>query len=777
MSGEMTPLDTARAGYRAGISVVPPVEDGTKRPETARVTRAELATRFSPEVVDAILGGPEVDERVTWKQWQYERPSPDDYRRWYANGRTGVGAACGRVSGNLEVLEFDDADTYRAFKEAAVAVGLDGLVRRVEAGYCEESAGGGIHWLYRCDVIGGNDKLARRPGAPDAMGRPSVEVLIETRGEGGFIVLAPSHGSVHPAGKAYRLISGSLSTIAPITPEERAQLWELARGFDELPEVRRGVAEAAEPTPLSGEERRPGDDYEARGPRWADLLEPHGWSFMFQRGKTEYWCRPGKRGGISATINGAGIVPDHLYVFSSSTTFPPNASYSKFGAYAWLEHNGDYQAAARALGAQGYGTPRKASASADRDRPQPREPRPPTSPEDERALLATILGASDPLAALARAAIPADFTVPAHQRVYAAFLRLLRGGKPTDLGAVREEVRREALSEAAANLLAGSPPGERSAETTVAETAAALASLDEVAQAQPGNWVPLADLVSESWAILDQPRPAGVRFGFHDLDRLIGGFRPGHLVVLAARPSMGKSAFALQAAHNYASSTGNAVGIVSLEMHREEVFNRFLAFASGINMHAYAAAVEGPETGERERAREAITAAYGPLSEEKVYVYDSSTGTLPDVVALSKAAHAQLGIKLLMVDYLQLVTGDKHARTRNEEVAAVTRALKLLARQLDIPVLALSQLSRAVEIRADHRPMLSDLRDSGAIEQDADIVMFIYREDAYDKETERRGIVDINVAKHRNGPTDVVEMTWKPETAQFMDISRRGYGS
>ena len=182
---------TALAAIEAGISVVPPSQDGSKRP----------------------MG--------YWKQWQTERPTPDQVDTWYADGLTGVGLVCGQISGNLELFEFEDTETYEQFKEAAQAVGLGELVERIEDGYVEKTPGGGYHWFTRCAEISGNAKLARRPKRPEEMKEPGakVKVLIETRGEGGYVVAAPSDGTVHPSGGAYTLLRGGVWTI-PVRDRE-----------------------------------------------------------------------------------------------------------------------------------------------------------------------------------------------------------------------------------------------------------------------------------------------------------------------------------------------------------------------------------------------------------------------------------------------------------------------------------------------------------------------------------------------------------------------------
>lgn len=318
-------LEAARAAYAAGICVVPPREDGTKVP---------------------------VDK---WAQWQARRPEPDQMRAWYGP-RTGLGFVCGEVSGNLELFEFDDRATYDAFKLAAVEAGLAEVVARLEAGYLEDTPGGGVHWFYRCEEIEGNTTLARRRDGDE------VRTLIQTRGEGGYAVVAPSNGKVHPSGKAYRLVAGGPAAIETITAEERADLWELARSFDRMPRRVMTYEEA----PSGAWLERPGDDYAGRTD-WARILEPHGWRAVPGRGEETRWRRPGKDRGWSATTGHDGH--DVLYVFTTSSGFEADRGYGKVSAYAVLEHGGDFKAAIAALIERGYG--KKETATGETTAPTP----------------------------------------------------------------------------------------------------------------------------------------------------------------------------------------------------------------------------------------------------------------------------------------------------------------------------------------------------------------------------------------------------------------------
>ncbi len=336
--------DVARDAADLGLVVVPPKEDGTKAP------------------------------LVPWKRYRDDPPSAEQIDRWYGP-RTGVGFVCGAVSDDLELFELD-ADFYDEFKATAEAVGLRPLLSRIESGYLERSPGGGWHLLFRCPEAGASPstKLARRLKTPDefndddraaiaraaAAGREHkpVQTLIETKGEGGYVVIAPSNGKVHPNGGRYVLLKGGPATIAAISAAERAALWDLARTFDRMPAAPqteatpRPKARDDAPPSAGGLGLRPGDDFNARD-SWDGLMEGWGWSRVFVRGEATYWRRPGKSEGWSATTNHAGS--GLLWVFTSSSAFEQGRSYDKFGAFVAYEFGGDYRGAAKALRERGYG--------------------------------------------------------------------------------------------------------------------------------------------------------------------------------------------------------------------------------------------------------------------------------------------------------------------------------------------------------------------------------------------------------------------------------------
>jgi len=257
----------------------------------------------------------------------------------------------------------------------------------------------------------------------------------------------------------------------------------------------------------------------------------------------------------------------------------------------------------------------------------------------------------------------------------------------------------------------------------------------------------------------------GIPTGYADLDEHLAGLQPSNLIVVGARPSMGKTAFALGlAAH--AAMNGEQVLFFSLEMSHLEIAQRVLSAEARVN----ASHMRSGRLAEQDFKK--ISQAVGRLSDASLHIDDNPNVTIMDIRAKARRIKARMGLSLVVVDYLQLMTGRHNAESRQVEISEISRGLKILARELNIPVIALSQLSRNLEARNDKRPMLSDLRESGAIEQDADVVMFIYRDEIYHQDSSERGTAEIIVAKHRNGPTGVVELSFIGDYARFVNIAK-----
>lgn len=263
----------------------------------------------------------------------------------------------------------------------------------------------------------------------------------------------------------------------------------------------------------------------------------------------------------------------------------------------------------------------------------------------------------------------------------------------------------------------------------------------------------------------------GIATGFIDLDYRTAGMQPSDLVLIAARPSMGKSALVLNIAHNVAFRQGLPVAIFSLEMSKEQMINRMFSMESGVDAQKLRTGQLNDQDWER------LIESAGVIGKSKLVIDDTPGITVSELRSKCRKLKAEHGLSMIIIDYLQLMSGSgRGSDSRQQEISDISRSLKAIAREMQVPVLALSQLSRAVEQRPDHRPMLSDLRESGAIEQDADVVMFIYRDEYYHPDSEKKGITELIVAKQRNGPIGTVELAWLPEFTKFANLERGRQG-
>jgi len=292
----------------------------------------------------------------------------------------------------------------------------------------------------------------------------------------------------------------------------------------------------------------------------------------------------------------------------------------------------------------------------------------------------------------------------------------------------------------------------------------------ELSQARVSSeFVPIDELLKESFERITHLYEAGedvtgMPSGFRDLDKLTSGFQPGNLVIVAARPGMGKSALGLGIAANLAVRSEVPVAVFTLEMSKMEVTQRLMCTEAKVELQRL-------RTGRlQEDDWSRLTSACDALAKAPIYVDDTGSITMMEIRSKArrlKSKEPNLG--LIVVDYMQLMTSGATAENRVQEVSQISRSLKVLARDLDVPVLAVSQLSRAVEQRHDKRPILSDLRESGSIEQDADLVFFIYRDEYYNEESDQQGIAEIHLAKHRNGPTDSIKLAFLRRYTKFAD--------
>jgi replicative DNA helicase len=435
-----------------------------------------------------------------------------------------------------------------------------------------------------------------------------------------------------------------------------------------------------------------------------------------------------------------------------------------------------------------------------------REPLPPHNTDAEEAVLGSLLIDRDAIGRIAAFLRPEDFYRERNATIYAAMLALYERREPVDFLTLSDELQRTGRYEEVgglaylSSLLTVVPTSlhvehyarivERAAiRRRLIRAAGRIAQLgyDEsidtdqaLEQAEQvlfavgerraaRDFQRLADVLRAYWEQLllaaDVDRlQRGIPTDFKDLDKLLGGLQRSDLIIVAARPSMGKSSFALCLARNAAVRFGAKVGIFSLEMSQLQLAQRLLFSESGVDSSRLRQANLSPA--ERRKLAEALSV----LAAAPIYLDDTPNIPLGELRAKARRLHHEVGLDLLVIDYLQLIqVGGRENRV--QEISEISRSLKALARELNVPVVALSQLSRAVESRSPHIPLLSDLRESGSLEQDADVVLFIYREEVYDRDTENKGIAEIHVAKHRNGPTGQVSLLWLEKLTKFVDLS------
>lgn len=288
-----------------------------------------------------------------------------------------------------------------------------------------------------------------------------------------------------------------------------------------------------------------------------------------------------------------------------------------------------------------------------------------------------------------------------------------------------------------------------------------------------GEFVPIRQVVINSLEKIEAAskqsgQVTGIPTGFIDLDYQTSGMQPSDLVLIAARPSMGKTAFVLNLAEYMAFKKDYTVAIFSLEMSKEQLVNRMLSMESRVSSQKL-------RTGKLEDDEwEKLIESAQIIGNSNLIIDDTPSISISELRSKCRKYKMEHNLSVVIIDYLQLMSaGDKAPDSRQQQISDISRSLKALARELSVPVLALSQLSRAVEQRPDHRPMLSDLRESGAIEQDADVVMFLYRDDYYNKDTDRPNIAEVIIAKQRNGPVGTIELAWKAELTKFLNLDHR----
>ncbi len=435
---------------------------------------------------------------------------------------------------------------------------------------------------------------------------------------------------------------------------------------------------------------------------------------------------------------------------------------------------------------------------------------PPQNIEAEQAVLGAIFLEPSALTLASEILIPEDFYRAAHQKIFNSMLKLADKGEPVDLVTVTKELADAKILEEVGGVsylsdLANSVPTaanieyyakiveEKSILRRLIRTATNIAqegynreddvdglldeaerNIMEVAQRKnTGSFQNIKDILVKTYDNIEmlhhrKGEITGIPTGFTELDRMTAGFQRNDFIIVAARPSVGKTAFALNIAQNVATKTDENVAIFSLEMGADQLVMRMLCAEGNINAQNLRTGNLTPEDWGK------LTMAMGSLSNAGIYIDDTPGIKVSEIRAKCRRLKQERGLGLVLIDYLQLIQGSgRNRENRQQEVSEISRSLKALARELEVPVIALSQLSRGVEQRQDKRPMMSDIRESGSIEQDADIVAFLYRDDYYDKETENKNIIEIIIAKQRNGPVGTVQLAFVKEYNKFVNLERR----
>ncbi len=432
--------------------------------------------------------------------------------------------------------------------------------------------------------------------------------------------------------------------------------------------------------------------------------------------------------------------------------------------------------------------------------------------EAEKCVLGAILINNPAFNQAAEVIDAQDFFRDAHRRIFDTMVALVERSEPIDLVTLKDELTRSGglddvggpayiasltdgvprsanveyyakivkekstlrrLIQSATEMLARAYDAEEDADDLLDE---AERSIFQIAEHRlRAGFVRLGEMVDSGYQLIEKLQQhkgllTGVPSGFVELDALTSGFQKSDLVIVAARPSMGKTSLVLNVALHCGIEAGKTVGIFSLEMAKEQLFLRMLTSEARVDAHRF----RGGFLGEQDYSR--LVEAFARMHDAKVYIDDSPSLGILEMRAKARRLKLERGLDLLVVDYLQLMQGRGRFENRQQELAAISRSLKILAKELDIPILALSQLSRAPEARGDHRPQLSDLRESGALEQDADVVIFIFREDMYAADGDRRpeveGTAEIIIGKQRNGPTGTVRLAFLKQYTRFENLAR-----
>ncbi|HWI63853.1 MAG TPA: replicative DNA helicase [Symbiobacteriaceae bacterium] len=436
---------------------------------------------------------------------------------------------------------------------------------------------------------------------------------------------------------------------------------------------------------------------------------------------------------------------------------------------------------------------------------------PPQNLEAEQSVLGAMLIDRDAVVAVTNLLVPEDFYADKHQALYESIYAIFGRGEPVDLITVQDELKKRGQLDDVGGLtylttLVNLVPSTANVSqyATIVQQKASLRRLQTVARKivdecyatedieatmqeaekavfsvtqkrSAKGYIHIKDALVSAYGHLEhlfsaKGRTTGVTTGFRDLDQMTSGLQPSDMIIIAARPSVGKTAFTLNVARNAAILGGAKVMFFSLEMGAEQLALRLLAAEAAVDGHK----LRTGQLQDQDWAR--LGTGLATLSESGIFIDDTPNCPLPEVRAKARRVSAEHGLDLIMIDYLQLMSIPQRPgaqANRQQEISEISRSLKQLARELKVPVIALSQLSRSVEQRQDKRPMLSDLRESGAIEQDADMVAFLYRDDYYDPESEKKNMVEIIIAKHRNGPVGSVDLYFMKDIQKMVGMEHR----
>lgn len=434
---------------------------------------------------------------------------------------------------------------------------------------------------------------------------------------------------------------------------------------------------------------------------------------------------------------------------------------------------------------------------------------PPQSAEAEQSVIGSILIDKEVIPVVMEILKPEDFYRPDHKEIYDVIIELFDRAQPIDLITVSERLKQHGKLELVGGLeyltnIATEVPTtanvkhyakiveeksllrklirasseivdlgfDASEEVSFILDKAEQSIFDILQKRSSQGFVPIKDILVDTFNKLEElynnkGNITGISTGFTDLDFKTSGLHNSDLVLVAARPAMGKTAFALNLAQNAAVHSGVPVAVFSLEMSKEQLVNRMLCSEAMVDSNKM-------KTGKLEdNDWQKVARALGPLSEAPIFIDDTPGISITEIRAKCRRLKLEHNLGLVVIDYLQLMQGSKSkSESRQQEISEISRSLKILAKEINVPVITLSQLSRAPEARTDHRPILSDLRESGAIEQDADIVMFLYRDDYYNPDTEKKNIAELIIAKHRSGSTGTIELVWLGQYTKFANLEK-----